>query len=122
MTSTEAQGGYDQSLTVITFIGMGGVGASAKQSSASGAPSVTLTTTKAGALVFGVGYDWSFAIPRTVGAGQTMVHQWVDTSVGDTFWAQAWAGKIDNAGTIVRLSDTAPTGDRWNFASVEIVP
>src|SRR6185436_234239 len=89
---------------------------------ASGAPSVTLTTTKGGAFVYGVGYDRDFAIARSVGAGQTMVHQWVDTTVGDTFWAQAWTGKIDNAGTSVRLFDTAPTGDRWNFASVEIVP
>jgi hypothetical protein len=122
VTSTQSQGPYHQSLTVVAFIGAGGVGASAKQSGATGAPSVTLTTTKAGALVYGVGNDWDFAIPRTVSAGQTMVHQWVDTGVGDTFWAQAWTGKIDNAGTIARLADTAPTSDRWNFASVEIVP
>jgi subtilisin family serine protease len=122
VTSTPTQGGYDQSLTVISFIGASGIGASAKQSSASGAPSVTLTTTRGGALVFGVGYDWDSAMARTVTAGQTMVHQWVDTRVGDSFWVQTWAGKIDNAGTSVRLSDTAPTNDRWNFASVEIVP
>src|SRR6185369_11927504 len=72
VTSTQAQGGYDQSLTVTTFLGASGIGASAKQSGATGAPSVTLTTTKAGALVYGVGYDWDFATARTVGAGQTM--------------------------------------------------
>ena len=99
VTSTPTQGGYDQSLTVITVIGASGIGASAKQSGASGAPSVTLITTKAGAFVFGVGYDWDSAIARGVSPGQTMVHQCMDTRVGDTFWVQRWTGKIDNAGT-----------------------
>jgi len=51
-----------------------------------------------------------------------MVHQWVDTAVGDTFWVQASPGTIANAGTSVQLATTAPTQDRWNFALVEIVP
>ena len=51
-----------------------------------------------------------------------MVHQWVDTGVGDTFWVQARAGVTGNQGSSVQLTDVSPTGDRWNFAIVEIVP
>jgi hypothetical protein len=122
VTSSQAQGGYDQSLTVVTFIGASGIGASARQSAASGAPSVALTTTRPGAFVFGMGYDWDNPVPRGVSDDQPMVHQWVDTRVGDTFWLQTYAGKIVNAGTSVRLTDTEPTTDRWNFVSVEVVP
>jgi len=81
-----------------------------------------VTTTKANAWVFGVGNDWEEAISRVVIAGQTMIHQWVDTAVGDTFWVQSSGAKINNAGTSFRLGVTAPTADRWNFAVVEIVP
>jgi hypothetical protein len=122
VTSALAQSGYDQSLTVVMFSGASGVGASAKQSAATGAPSVALNTTRAGAFVYGVGNDWEEAIPRSLVAGQTMVHQWVDSGVGDTFWVQAWPGMVANSGTNVRLGVTAPTADRWNFAIVEIVP
>jgi hypothetical protein len=122
VTSTPAVGGYDQSLTVVTFFNASGVGASAKQSAATGAASATLTTTRNGALVFGVGNDWDNAIGRTLPAGHTTVHQWVDTAVGDTFWVQTPVARIDAAGTAVTLAVTAPTTDRWNFAIVEIVP
>jgi len=122
VTSTPTQGGFDQSLTVVAFTGASGVGASAAASAASGAASLTLATTKARALVYGVGNDWDNSIPRTLSAGQVMVHQWVDTAVGDTFWVQASPGTIANAGTSVQLATTAPTQDRWNFALVEIVP
>jgi hypothetical protein len=57
-----------------------------------------------------------------VGSGQTLVHQVVDTSAGDTFWVQARATAIASAGTIAQINDTAPTADRWNLAIVEIVP
>jgi hypothetical protein len=122
VTSTPSVGGYDQSLTVVTFFNASGVGASAKQSAATGATSATLTTTKAGSLVFGVGNDWDNAIARTLPAGQTIVHQWVDSAVRDTFWVQTQTALIDAAGTAVPLGVTAPSTDRWNFATVEIVP
>jgi hypothetical protein len=49
-----------------------------------------------------------------------MVHQWVDSGTGDTYWVQTTSGAIGPANTLVRLNDTAPTTDRWNFAIVEI--
>jgi beta-lactam-binding protein with PASTA domain len=123
VTSTQTQtGGYRQSLTVVAFRGASGTGASATANGASGAPSVTLVTTKAASLVYGVGNDWDHATARTLGATQTLVHQFVDTTSGDTYWVQARTGAIANANTSVQLNDTAPTTDRWNFASVEVVP
>jgi hypothetical protein len=120
--SVQSIAGYRQSLNVVAFRGASGVGASAAANGATGAPSVTLVTTRANSLVYGVGNDWDRAVARTLGANQTMVHQVVDTTVGDTFWVQNRNGAIAAAGTSVQLNDTAPTSDRWNFVSVEIVP
>jgi hypothetical protein len=122
VTCTQTQGGFDQSLTVVAFRGASAIGASVAGGAPGGAASLTLTTTRANALVYGVGNDWKEAIPRSVIAGQVMVHQWVDSAVGDTFWIRASAGVIVNAGTTVQMGTTAPTQDRWNFALVEIVP
>jgi hypothetical protein len=119
VTSTQAVGGYYQSLTVVTFTGAGGIGASAVANAATGAPTISLTT-QAGSLVYGVGNDWDKAIARTVGANQALVHQSL-AAVGDTYWVQNWIGPLAVAGTRVQLNDTAPTTDRWNFASVEIL-
>ena len=88
VTSTPVKSGYDQSLTVVAFAGSGGLGASAAASAANGAPTVSLTTTRANSLVYGAGNDYDNAVARVAGAGQALVHQWVDTAVGDTFWTQ----------------------------------
>lgn len=113
--------GFDQSLTVVALNGAAGVGTSAGASAATGAPSVGLTTTGQGSVVFGVGNDWDDATARTVGAGQAMVHQWVDTAVGDTFWTQRIVRPVTNAGTAVTVNDTAPANHRWNLTAVEVL-
>ena len=120
VSSTQARTGYDQSLTVVAIQGSTGVGASTAAGAGSGAPTVNLVTTKTGSLVFGVGNDWDNAIARTLGANQVIQHQWVDTRVNDTFWVQTTSGPSGPAGSVVTLNDTAPTGDRWNFAAVEV--
>jgi hypothetical protein len=120
--SVQAQANYDQSLTVVALMGANGVGANSGASAASGAPSVALTTTVPNAWVFGVGNDWDNSVGRTLGADQTMVHQWVDTGVGDTFWVQRLNNAIAAAGTAVTINDTAPITDRWNLTAVEVVP
>jgi hypothetical protein len=122
VNATQGLPGYRQSLTVVSFVGAGGIGAASAANAAAGAPTVSLTTTVAGAMVMGVGNDWDRAIARTIGPNQTMVHQWVDNSTGDTYWVQAWKGSVPTGGTAIRLNDAAPTADRWNFAAVEIVP
>jgi len=122
VTSTPAAGGYDQSLTVIAFAGADGVGASSAASAASGAPSTSVTTTRNGSWVFGNGNDWDAAVARTVGPGQAIRHQWVDTGVGDTFWLQSQVSPTAASGTAVPINDTAPTNDQWNLVAVEVLP
>jgi hypothetical protein len=113
--------GFDLSLTVVSF-GASGTGASVGSSNGTGAPSVSLTTTAAGSRTYGVGNDWDSATARSLGAGQSMVHQWVDSAVGDTFWTQCANAASAAPGAVVTLNDTAPTADRWNFVAVEIIP
>jgi hypothetical protein len=120
--STQAVGRYHQSLTVVSFTGASGIGTSAVVGAANGAPTVSVTATKAASFVLGVGNDWDNASPRMFDDSQVMVHQWVEGDSGDTFWVQAVAAPSSNAGATVRLYDTAPTNDRSNFAIVEIVP
>src|SRR5262249_17378589 len=74
---TQASGTYQQSLTVVAFNGASGIGASATANAATGAPTVSLTTTGTGSVVYGVGNDWDNAIARTLGANQAMVHQYL---------------------------------------------
>ena len=119
VSSTQSAAGFHQSLTVVAFTGVGGVGAS-NIAGGVGAPSVSLVAQAAGSAVYAVGNDWDSATARTVPGGQTMVHQFVDTAVGDTFWVQAANGLTAASGATVTLNDTAPAGDQFNFAIVEL--
>jgi uncharacterized membrane protein len=117
------------SITVVAFNGVdasgtngsGAVGATAVFSSASGAPTGSVTTTRDGSWVFAVGADWDNAIARTPGPNQTMVHQYLAT-VNDTYWVQRQNNISSPAGTIVAMNDAAPTSDEYNFALVEVLP
>src|SRR5262249_14806085 len=100
--------------------GSGAIGRTATASAASGAPTVTFTTTRANSWVFGVGNDWDNPIARTVGPNQALIHQYMPP-VGDTYWVQRLINKTGAAGSSVTLNDTAPTGDRWNLAAVEVL-
>ena len=57
---------------------------------------------------------------RTVRTGQAIVHQWLDTAIGDSYWVQRRTSSPP-AGTPVTISDTAPTNDRSNLAAVEVL-
>lgn len=121
VTSTPAVGGYDQSLTVLAFKGSAGIGVSSAAGAVSGAPTAKVTTSRTGSWVFGVGNDWDVAASRTVGANQAVVHQWVNSTVGDTFWSQSQVRPTPAAGTAVTLNATAPTSGHWNLAAVEVL-
>lgn len=121
VTATQSVSGFNETLTVVAFQGAAGTGAVAGVSATSGAPSVSLTTTKASSLVYGVGNDYDNAVARTVGSGQVIVHQWLDTSLGDTYWVQRVSAPIATSGTNVTINDTAPTTDQWNLSAVEVV-
>ena len=86
-----------------------------------GAPTATLVTTRNNSWVFGVGNDFDNAIARTMGAGQTLVHQYLPP-VGDTYWVQRTINPTPLAGTSVTINDTAPTADRSNLTICEIRP
>jgi len=122
VSSRPARGGHDQQLTVLAFRGSGGVGASARASAASGRPRVHLTTRAAGSLSYAAGNDFDRATARTVGSGQALVSQWVDTGAGDTYWVQGRTSARSAARKSVVLNDTAPTADQWNLAAVEVRP
>lgn len=117
------------SITVASFAGVdstgtsgsGAIGATAGANASKGAPSASLTTTRNGSWVFGVGNDYDNAIGRTPDAGQSLVDQYL-TSAGDTYWVQMQNAPTPVAGTLVKISDSAPTGDRFNLSIVEILP
>jgi hypothetical protein len=113
--------GYHQDLTVIAMEGVSKVGASAGASATAGAPSLNLTTTGDISLIFAVGHDWDQAGARNLPSGWVMLHQWVGTSIGDTAWTQYMNTPTQPAGTVVTVSDLAPTTDQWNFAAVELI-
>jgi len=119
VASTEGKTGYDHSLTVLSFEQSGGVGATSTANAASGAPTISITTTGNQSLVLAVGEDWDNAIARTVGTGQSLVSQWVDSGGGDTFWAQQVSDPVASP-ALIMLNDSAPTTDRWNLAAVEV--
>jgi uncharacterized membrane protein len=117
------------SITVISFTGVdssgtngsGAIGATGAVSAPSGAPSASLITTRNGSWVFGVGTDWDRAVGRTVGANQTILHQYLPP-VGSTYWVQAQNSVTPLSGTVVTINDTAPTTDKYDLSIVEILP
>src|SRR6185503_9173312 len=123
VTSAPSQGGFNQSLTVMAFVGAEGIGASASANAASGATSVSLVTTGAGSRVYSVANDSSRGSARTMGPNQTMVRQVIldGGGVKQTFWVQTLTNAIADVGTLATINDTAPTADRWNIAAIEIL-
>ena len=82
---------------------------------------MSLTTTRAGSQIWGVGNDWDRATARTVGSGQTKIDELL-ASAGDTMWVQRQTAATALPGSVATLNDTAPTNDRWNMAAVEVLP
>jgi hypothetical protein len=116
------------SITVMSFTGVdssgtngsGAIGAIGSGNANPGAPTASLTTTRNGSWVVGVGNDWDNPIERTVGPGQTLVHQDL-TPTGDTYWVQRETNPISSSGTLVTINATAPTSDRYNLSICEIL-
>jgi len=117
------------SVTVVSFLGAdssglngsGAIGAIGTGNGSSGAPTASLVTTRNNSWVFGVGNDWDNAVSRTVGANQSLVHQYLAT-VNDTYWVQSQTNLTAQSGATVVLNDTAPTADRFNLSLVEVLP
>jgi hypothetical protein len=131
VTATLSQS-VTSSIAVMTFTGAdtsgtngsGAIGATGTGNSGSGAPTASLTTTRSGSWVIGVGVDFDAALNRTVGANQTIVHQDLQSSPSgiDTFWVQMQSAPTPLSGTTVTINDTAPTQDRYDFSICEVLP
>jgi hypothetical protein len=122
VTAMRSNGAWQGSITVAAFRNASTTidGATATANAATGAPNASLTTTRPGSSVWGVGNDYDRAVARTVGADQTKVAEYL-AAVGDTFWVQRQNVPTADAGTPVTIDDTAPTTDRWNLSVIEIV-
>ena len=118
--SLSKAGGYTVSLTVIAYSGASGIGSHTGASARTGAPKASLTTTAAGSWVFAVGNDWDRAVDRTLGPNQTLVSEATEAA-GDTYWVQSTTAPTASARTLVTISDTAPTTDRWNLELIDIL-
>lgn len=120
VTATQASGSWQAAMTVVAFRGADTTaGATLGANASSGAPTATLTTTRAGSWVWGVGTDWSNAISRTLGPNQTLADQYL-APAGDTYWVQRQDSTTPTSGTPVTINDTSPTSDQWNLAMIEI--
>jgi RHS repeat-associated protein len=120
ITATLNHTGYDGAITVATFTGAGSaLGAHAAAGAATGAPAVSLTTTGADSLVWAAGEDSQHSTARTAVSGQTIVHQYLETNSSGTSWVQN-APMVTSANTTVKVADSAPMTDRWEFAAAEI--
>jgi hypothetical protein len=121
ITSTLANSGFDESITVVALEGTRGVGAASGASGSTGAPRVSLRTRFATSLVFAVGNDWDRAIARVLPVGWVRLDQWVDADVGDTFWSQYTNQPTGRAHSLISVHVAAPTTDQWNLVAVEVV-
>jgi hypothetical protein len=116
------------SISIVTFTGVdtsgvggsGAIGATGTGNAKPGAPTAQLTTTRNNSWVFGVGNDYDRAAARTAGANQVLVHQFLSSS-GDTYWVQRQNTTTPTSGTVVTINDTAPTNDRYNLSTCEIL-
>jgi|GEM_PF-2417661 len=125
VTATRNASGYSGSMTILSFTGANtsSIGAVAKASATTGLPTLNITATTTGSIVLAAGNDWDGAAARTVGTGQTLVHQYLQTTTGDTYWAQKTTA-ASVGGQVITINDIAPTPSthQWNLAAIEILP
>ena len=94
VTSTPSRIGFDQTVVVVSFKGARGIGNTVQANSMDEAPRIVVTTTRPVEVVYAVGNDWDGAVARTIPTVEVMIHEWVDTRIGDTFWVQTLADKV----------------------------
>ncbi len=121
ITATPAITGEQASLTVVAMQESAGVGTTATASGSTGAPSVSITTTGDHSLVLGVGVDVDRAELPDLAPNEQLHHAWVDTAAGATFWALGANMQAGPTASSVTLGTTAPTGDHWAAAAVELL-
>ena len=116
------------SMTVVSFTGVdtsgsngsGAIGVVASASSAAGVASVNITTSRANSWIFGVGNDYTAAKARTLGTGQSLVHQDLSPT-GDTYWVQRMNVPTPGPGHACDTERHGSDGNEFNFTAVEIL-
>jgi hypothetical protein len=122
VTATLASRSYDGSITVAAFKGAGSaVGAVATNSATSGGPTVTLTPSSCGSLIWASGHDWTNDTVPVPASGQAIAHKDIDTRGDDSYWVQDLTTPTQ-PNTTVTIADTGPTTDNWGLAAVEVTP
>jgi len=122
LRASRSSGSFQGAVTIVAFAGadLTAVGATGSASGTNKAPSVSVTTTKAGSWVWGVGNDWSSMASRTAGTNQTVVDQYLPSGIG-AFWVQKQNAVTALPGSVT-INNTTPTNnDKWNLAAIEIV-
>ena len=122
-TATRTGGAAVGAMMVVGFVGADTAadGAVGTGDATKGAPTAQLTSTRAGSQVWGVGTDYDRAVARTVGSNSTKVDEYL-APTDDTYWVERLTNPVASAGLVVKLADTAPTGDRFDFSLIEIRP
>ena len=121
ITADFRYGRSDGAIIVAAFSGArAAAGAHGTGAKSSGAPAVTLKTTGTDSVLWAVGEDPSHPTSRKPDSGQTLALQVDDAKGRATYWAQH-TGVIAATGTSVKTGDTAPTGDKWDLAAVEVL-
>jgi TIR domain len=117
-----------QSVTVMAFRGAGGVGAIASAchspsgcTSNSPTPRTSVTPTRTGSMVIGVGYDYSDNVMRFAARDQTMDQQAFDVTERATMWVQH-ANSLTTAGSPVTVRDAVAATDTWALTAFEVKP
>jgi chitodextrinase len=123
VTAMRASGSYTGAITVVSFSGAdtSRTGATVSDGGSTAGPAVGLTTTVGNSWVWGVGSDWSNATAPVPGSNQTLIDQYLAPG-GESYWVQDQNAVTPNAGTAVTVNDSAPTGDMWDLAAIEVVP
>jgi hypothetical protein len=121
VTARAATSGYLVRLNVVALVGATGTGATVERSSSSDSPHASYTATSAHSVGFAVGNDFDHATSPVPGSHQVLVNAALDTATGDAYWTQARTAGAKARGVHIALNDTAPTGDRTNFAAVEVL-
>jgi hypothetical protein len=100
------------------------IGETGTGNSSSGAPTASLTTTRNGSWIVGVGAHSHKALDRTADVNQTIVHQDVEAvpPAHGTFWVQMQNTPTPLSGTTVIINDTAPTQDGYDLSICEVLP
>jgi hypothetical protein len=113
---------FGGTITVTAYRGAADhLGAVATGGRASGAPSVSLTPTACGSLVWAAGHDWTRITNIIPAAGQTIFHRFNDTRSNDVYWVQQVSAPTDGTTPVV-VGDGNLGQDRWSLAAVEILP